>query len=245
MRVLLIEDDPVKAVRIPARLGREHWRCDVLPDGEDIERGELDYDIVLLEQGQGGDEVLRRLRRARIGLPVLMLATATDLDSRLAALGAGADDVLARPFDGRELVARMLAIVRRTNGHAEPAVCCGPIAVDLVRRCVTVTPDGGGAPVEVHLTRRQFGLVEVMAMRPGKVVTKEAFMSHLYDAEAGDEPDVKIIDVYICKIRQALRKVSPLAAECLVTSWGRGYLLQPPPRISQAGSVPVQLAAAA
>ena len=151
MRVLLVEDDVTTAASIKMMLGKENFICDTTDLGEDgLEIGKLyDYDIILLDlmlPDIDGYEVLRRLRAARVRTPILILSGLVELDHKLKGLGFGADDFLTKPFDRRELVARIQAIVRRSKGHSESTIRTGKLVVNLDTRVVSVDDQ------PVHLT---------------------------------------------------------------------------------------------
>jgi two-component system cell cycle response regulator CtrA len=227
MRVLLVEDDSATAASIELMLRSEGFICDTTDLGEDgLEIGKLypDLDVIVLDLGLpdiDGYEVLRRLRLAKVRTPVLILSGKSGIDDRVRSLGYGADDFVPKPVDSRELVARLQAIVRRSQGHATSVVEIGSLRIDLDHKTVE-TADG--APVA--LTRREFSLLEILALRKGQTVTKEAMMTQLYSAEADDEPEMKIIDVYVHKIRRKLEQAT--GERYIETVWGRGYALKTP-----------------
>jgi two-component system cell cycle response regulator CtrA len=237
MRVLLVEDDATTAASIKMMLGKENFMCDATDLGEDgLEIGKLykdDYDIILLDlmlPDIDGYEVLRRLRAARVRTPILILSGLGELDHKLKGLGFGADDFLTKPFDRRELVARIQAIVRRSKGHSESTIRTGKLVVNLDTRVVSV----GDQPV--HLTGKEYGILELLSLRKGTTLTKEMFLNHLYGGM--DEPELKIIDVFVCKLRKKLAQATG-GKHYIETVWGRGYVLRdpieaPPPVISAA-----------
>lgn len=224
MRVLLVEDDKATAKSIEMMLKSEGYICDCTDLGEDgLEIGKLyDYDIIILDlllPDIDGYEVLRRFRAAKIGTPILILSGLSTLDDKLKGLGFGADDYLTKPFDKRELIARIQAIVRRSKGHAESIIRTGNVAVNLDARTVEV----GGMPL--HLTGKEYGILELLSLRKGSTLTKEMFLNHLYGGM--DEPELKIIDVFVCKLRKKLAMAN--GGESLIeTVWGRGYVLRDP-----------------
>ena len=218
MRVLLIEDDTATAKAIELMLKSEDYVCDSTDLGEDgLDIGKLyDYDLIILDlmlPDIDGLEVLRRMRTAKVQTPILILSGLSQPDDKVKALTAGADDYLTKPFDKEELVARIQAIVRRTNGHSDAVVRTGGLSVNLNTRMVTVDEQ------LVYLTPREYSILELLALRKGSTLTKEMFLNHLYGGM--DEPDIKIIDVFICKLRKKLSAAS--RENYIETVWGRGY----------------------
>jgi two-component system cell cycle response regulator CtrA len=241
MRVLLIEDDSATAASIEMMLKSESFICDTTDLGEDgLEIGKLyDYDIIVLDlmlPDIDGYEVLRRLRAARVRTPILILSGMAELDNKIKGLGFGADDFLAKPFDRRELIARIQAIVRRAKGHSESVIRTGKLTVNLDSRTV----EADGAPL--HLTGKEYGILELLSLRKGTTLTKEMFLNHLYGGM--DEPELKIIDVFVCKLRKKL-SVSTGGDNYIETVWGRGYVLRDPPAAEVTASEPLKVAASA
>jgi two-component system cell cycle response regulator CtrA len=165
-----------------------------------------------------GYEVVRRLRSARIETPVLILSGLTRPQAKVRGFGMGADDYITKPFDQQELIARIQAIVRRAKGFSQPTLTVGPLTLNLGSREVLV--EGRN----VHLTGKEYAVLELLTLRKGVVLTKEAFLNHLYGGM--DEPEVKIIDVFICKLRKKLAQAG--ASDLIGTVWGRGYVLRDP-----------------
>ena len=224
MRVLLIEDDSSTAHSIELMLKSEGYICDTTDLGEDgLEIGKLyDYDIIILDlmlPDIDGYEVLRRLRSARVATPILILSGLAELDNKLKGLGFGADDYLTKPFDKRELIARIQAIVRRSKGHSDSVIRTGRMVVNLDTRTVDVD----GQPL--HLTGKEYGILELLSLRKGTTLTKEMFLNHLYGGM--DEPELKIIDVFVCKLRKKLAAATG-GDNYIETVWGRGYVLRDP-----------------
>ncbi len=224
MRILLVEDDTATAQSIEMMLRSESYVCDTTDMGEDgLEIGKLyDYDIIVLDlmlPDIDGYEVLRRLRAARVQTPILILSGLSGLDDKIKGLGVGADDYLTKPFDKRELVARIQAIVRRSKGHADSIIQTGKLKVNLDARSVEVNNQ------PLHLTGKEYGILELLSLRKGATLTKEMFLNHLYGGM--DEPAVKIIDVFVCKLRKKLSAATG-GDNYIETVWGRGYLLRDP-----------------
>ncbi|HKX09959.1 MAG TPA: response regulator transcription factor [Stellaceae bacterium] len=224
MRVLLVEDDSATAASIEMMLRAENFIVDTTDLGEDgLEIGKLyDYDIIILDlmlPDIDGYEVLRRLRAARVRTPILILSGLSELDHKIKGLGFGADDFLTKPFDRRELIARIQAIVRRAKGHSESVIRTGKLLVNLDSRTVEVD----GAPL--RLTGKEYGILELLSLRKGTTLTKEMFLNHLYGGM--DEPELKIIDVFVCKLRKKLSQATQ-GENYIETVWGRGYVLRDP-----------------
>jgi two-component system, cell cycle response regulator CtrA len=224
MRVLLVEDDSATAASIELMLRSEGFICDTTDLGEDgLEIGKLyDYDIIILDlmlPDIDGYEVLRRLRAARVRTPILILSGLGELDHKIKGLGFGADDFLTKPFDRRELIARIQAIVRRSKGHSESVIRTGKLVVNLDSHVVEVD----GQPL--HLTGKEYGILELLSLRKGTTLTKEMFLNHLYGGM--DEPELKIIDVFVCKLRKKLATATN-GENYIETVWGRGYVLRDP-----------------
>jgi two-component system cell cycle response regulator CtrA len=225
MRVLLVEDDSSVAKSIEMILKSEGYMVETTDLGEDAyELGKFyDYDIVILDlmlPDMHGYEVLKKLRADKVNVPILILSGLSELDSKIKGLGFGADDYLTKPFEKAELIARIKAIVRRSQGHAQSLIKIGELTVNLDSRTVDVK----GKPV--HLTGKEYGILELLALRKGTTLTKEMFLNHLYGGM--DEPEVKIIDVFICKLRKKI-EIAADGENYIETVWGRGYVLREPP----------------
>ena len=224
MRVLLVEDDPTTAKSIEMMLNSAGMVVDSTDLGEDgLEIGILyDYDIIVLDlmlPDIDGMEVLRRLRDARVQTPVLILSGLSESEQKVKGLGTGADDYLTKPFNKEELLARIQAIVRRSKGHAQSVIDTGRLTINLDSRAVEV--DGQS----IHLTGKEYGILELLSLRKGTTLTKEMFLNHLYGGM--DEPELKIIDVFICKLRKKLGAATG-GENYIETVWGRGYVLRDP-----------------
>lgn len=222
MRVLLIEDDSSTARSIELVLAAEGIICDTAEVGEEgVEIGRIyDYDIILLDlmlPDIDGYQVLLRLRSAKIKTPILILSGLSSVDQKIKGLGFGADDYLTKPFSRGELIARIQAIVRRSKGHSESVVRFDKVAINLDTRTLDVNG------TQVHLTNKEYAILELLAMRKGTVLTKEMFLNHLYSSM--DEPEIKIIDVFVCKLRGKLKQASG-GVDYIETVWGRGYMLK-------------------
>ena len=224
MRVLLIEDDASTARSVEMMLKVEGLVVDTAEFGEDgLEIGKLyDYDIILLDlmlPDMDGYEVLRQLRAARVTTPTLILSGLVEMDNKIKGLGIGADDYLTKPFDRRELLARIQAIVRRAHGHSETVIETGRLKVNLTAHVAEIDDK------PIHLTGKELGILELLSLRKGTTLTKEMFLDNL--SGGLDVPELKIIDVFVCKLRKKLSV--EMSGESLIhTVWGRGYVLRDP-----------------
>ncbi len=224
MRVLLVEDDASTAKSVELVMKSEGFVVDTTGLGEDgLEIGKLyDYDIIILDlmlPDIDGCEVLRRLRAARVNTPLLNLSGLTEPDQKIKGLSFGADDYLTKPFNMGELIARVHAVVRRSKGHSESIIRTGDLMVNINTHTVEVD----GQPL--HLTGKEYGILELLSLRKGTTLTKEMFLNHLYGGM--DEPNLKIIDVFICKLRKKLT-TSTGGDKYIRTVWGHGYVLRDP-----------------
>ena len=224
MRVLLVEDDPTTSKSIELMLTHANFNVYTTDLGEEgIDLAKLyDYDLILLDLNlpdMTGHEVLRQIRLARIDTPILILSGADDTENKLKGFGFGADDYLTKPFHRDELVARIHAIIRRSKGHSQSSIKTGRATVNLDAKTVDV--DGK----TVHLTGKEYQMLELLSLRKGTTLTKEMFLNHLYGGM--DEPELKIIDVFICKLRKKLSQATG-GENYIETVWGRGYVLRDP-----------------
>jgi two-component system cell cycle response regulator CtrA len=222
--ILVVEDEHAVARGLQYALQQEGYEVSLARSGEEgFEAATREApDLILLDvrlPGMDGFEVLRRLRAAGMKSPVLMLTARDEEVDKVIGLELGADDYLTKPFDKRELVARVQAIVRRSKGHAESLIRTGRLIVNLDARTVEVD----GQPL--HLTGKEYGILELLSLRKGTTLTKEMFLNHLYGGM--DEPELKIIDVFVCKLRKKLAQATE-GDNYIETVWGRGYVLRDP-----------------
>jgi len=224
MRVLLVEDDAATSKSIELMLKAEGMVVDTAALGEDgLEIGKLyDYDIIVLDlmlPDMDGYEVLKRLRLSKKDTPVLILSGLAETDKKIKGLGFGADDYLTKPFDKREFLARLQAIVRRSKGHAQSLIKTGRLTVNLDTQTANVDDE------PIKLTGKEYGILELLSLRKGSTLAKETFLNHLYGGI--DEPELKIIDVFVCKLRKKLSAATG-GQNYIETIWGRGYVLRDP-----------------
>jgi two-component system, cell cycle response regulator CtrA len=227
MRVLLIEDDSSIAQSIELMLKSESFNVYTTDLGEEgVDLGRLyDYDIILLDLNlpdMSGFEVLRSLRVSKVRTPILILSGLASIEHKVKGLGFGADDYMTKPFHKTELIARVHAIVRRSQGHAQSVVQTGDLSVNVDAKTVHINQVG------VNLTGKEYQMLELLSLRRGTTITKEMFLGQLYGGM--DEPEIKIIDVFICKLRKKLAVASG-GKDYIETVWGRGYLLREPEEV--------------
>ena len=226
MRVLLIEDDRAAARSVELMLTAEKFNVEITDAGEDgLDLAQAyAYDLILLDlnlKDISGIEVLRTLRRAKVQTPVIILTGSSEVAVKVNAFAGGADDYLVKPFHKDELTARLRAVIRRSSGLAESIITVGDVSLNIDSRTVMVN----GA--RVHLTGKEYQMLELLALRRGKTLHKDVFLTSLYGGM--DEPGGKIIDVFICKLRQKLAAVSD--RQHIETVWGGGYVMRDPDEI--------------
>ena len=228
MRALLVEDDETAAQGIGLILKSKNIICNLANTGEEaLELARhYDYDIILLDvllPDIDGYEVIRRLRAGRIETPVMILSGLGQPEAKVKALGLGADEFLTKPFNKAELLARIQAIVRRSNGYSQPTLRVGAVRLNLASREVRV------GNTELRLTGKERAVLELLFLRKGTLLRKETFIDHLYGGI--DEPATKIVDVFIHKLR---KKLTAAGADGLIsTMWGRGYMVREPDGMPQ------------
>ena len=224
MRLLLIEDDPTVTKSIELMLRSEDIDVQTTEMGQDgLDLGSVFlYDLILLDLNlpdMSGFDVLRSLRLGKIKTPVLILSGLNGIEQKVKGLGLGADDYLTKPFQSDELIARIRAILRRSGDQVELVIRCGDLTLKLDQKRAEM------GRRDVGLTTKEYRMLELLAMRQGTPITREMFLGHLYGGM--DEPDQKIIDVFICKLRKKLMQASG-GKDYIETIWGRGYVLRDP-----------------
>lgn len=222
MRILIIDRDRSFTQGLSFFFKNKGFQIDSAYFGEDgIELAKVyDYDSIITElvlPDVSGLDVLKRLRANNITTPILFLSSVAQVSKKLECFAAGADDYVVKPGDRNELFARILALIRRSRGYSQSAIRVGEMEVNLETKIVTVSGK------TLHLTGKEYALIELLCLRRGMTVTKEQFLNHLYGGM--DEPEMKIIDVFLCRIRNKIAKLSG-GNQYIQTAWGRGYILQ-------------------
>lgn len=221
MRILLVEDDQVLSDTLTQALRQSGYALDAVADGAsaDAALGQDGFDLVILDLGLpllDGTQVLKRLRARKSHIPVLILTARDSLDDRVSGLDIGADDYLTKPFDLLELEARIRALIRRRHGVSDTRIGHGPLSYDTVDKCATAN----GRVLD--LSARETGLLEILLLRAGRVVSKDQLAESLYGWD--DEVGENAIEVGIHRLR---RKLEPVGIT-IRTVRGLGYLLDKP-----------------
>jgi two-component system, cell cycle response regulator CtrA len=226
VQILVVENNAVAAKSLELSLTGEGHTVYVTDTGEDAVdmAGLYDYDAILLSMELSdipGLDVLRALRLRKVRSPVIMLGASADVETKVATLAAGADDYLTKPFHKAELTARLTAVVRRSRGQADSVIRTGAIALDLAARRAEVS----GVPI--HLTPSEYKMLELFSLRKNHAISKEQCLNHLYNGQS--EPEAKIIDVFVCKLRKKIAAAAPDGDSQIETVWGGGYMLRDAP----------------
>jgi two-component system OmpR family response regulator len=227
MRILLVEDDEALSLGISRAFEREGWRVDVLGDGQQAMAEGLagQYDVAVLDLGlprRDGMEVLRHWRSRGARLPVLLLTARDELSDRVQGLNAGADDYLAKPFDVPELVARLRALKRRSDGRIDEVIMVGELTLDLAHRELMYRGE------RVRMSPREIALTQLLMQRAGRVVPKESIIGTLSSWEADFSENS--VEVYVHRLRKRFAELGVV----IKTVRGFGYVLEAAP----AGAVP-------
>ncbi|MXV35200.1 MULTISPECIES: response regulator transcription factor [unclassified Saccharibacter] len=224
MRVLIAESDLFISSPLIRMLRNASYTVDHATSGSDTINmlKYYDYDLLITEmslEDMEGHDIIRQIRRAQITTPIMVISTLMQPQAKVMAFAAGADDYVIKPYDNDELLARVQALMRRAHGFAEPRIKVGPLELDLSSRMISI--DGQF----LHLTSKEYAIMELLIVRRGAILTKDTFLNHLYGGI--DEPEMKIIDVFICKLRRKLQRFG--AGHMITTVWGRGYILAEEP----------------
>jgi two-component system, OmpR family, response regulator len=222
MRLLVVEDDPTIASFLVKGLQEAGFAVDAAADGtRGLQLASTEpYDAAVLDlmlPGRDGLSVLEELRRRRVATPVLILSAKRSVDDRVRGLQAGGDDYLTKPFAFSELLARIQALIRRSQGVTEPTrLSAADITMDLVTRKV----ERGGRPIE--LRPREFALLEYLMRNAGRVVSKTMIMEHVFDYSF--DPRTNVVDVLVFRLREKIDR--GFDAKRIQTVRGIGYVLQ-------------------
>ncbi len=222
MRIMFIEQDGPGARTVAEDLRAGGFELVIAGSAEQALSlaGASDFDLILLDVGSraSASDVVQRIRLARVRTPILLAAPTDRLVEVVRALSVGADDYVTLPMRRDELSQRLAAVVRETGVRSRQIVRVGKLRIDLERRSLEVNGE------RVHLTGKEFQMLELLALKRGQTVTKDMFLDHLYGGAY--EPVLKIIDVFICKLRKKLTAAT--GENYIETIWGRGYVMRDP-----------------
>jgi two-component system, cell cycle response regulator CtrA len=180
-----------------------------------------DYDLILTDLHLAdmlGNDMIRLARAAGSSIPSIILAGRPTVQTLVKALNDGADDFISLPADPDEILARMRAVVRRSQGHYASSLYVGTAELSLSKHEVRVNGR------KLSITRKEFAVLELLFMKQGSIVNKGTFLNHLYTGV--EEPEMKTVDVLICRLRKKL--VAAGAPNLIETVWGCGYILHDP-----------------
>jgi two-component system response regulator PhoP len=222
VRICVIEDEPALREQLAAALRHAGHTVDAAADGTEglYALREFGADLAIVDLGLPGIAGLELIRRARtegLRLPILILTARDRWQDKVAALDAGADDYVTKPFQVEEVLARVQALIRRAAGYADPVLRAGPVALDTRTQAVTVA----ARPVE--LTSFEYRLLEYLMLRAGQVVSKSELTDKLYEHDS--ERDSNTIEVFVGRLRRKLDPEDRLRP--IETLRGRGYRLHP------------------
>jgi DNA-binding response OmpR family regulator len=221
MRVLLVEDHKPLRRALKQGLEEEGFAVDVAADGEegDFKARTAEYDVIILDlmlPKIDGLTLLQKWRHDGVKAHILVLTARGGIEDKVKGLDLGADDYLTKPFELEELIARLRALIRRHHQVKDPLVRIFDLEIDTAARGVR------RAGQTIHLTPREFALLEFLAFHRGKVVTRSMIWEHLYDEQ--DENTSNVVDVYIRYLRNKIDK--GFNPPLIQTRWGEGYLLR-------------------
>lgn len=222
MRLLIVEDEKGVAKRVQAACVSGGVNCHKAETGaEALQMLKVyDYEIIILDlmlPDLDGFEILSRIRTIKNTTPILVLSGLSATDDKVKCLTMGADDYLTKPFSKTELMARISAIVRRTSGHSSSVITVGPLEVNVKKRSVKIFGR------EMSLTSKEYAILELLVLKKGSILAKETFLNHIYGGM--DEPEIKIVDVFVCKLRKKMSDMSG-GLNFIETVWGRGYTIR-------------------
>ena len=222
MRLLVVEDEVDISRRIEAACASDGLNCHTAETGaEALEMTQIyDYAAIILDillPDICGFDIISRLRAINDNTPILILSGLSSTEDKVKSLTMGADDYITKPFSKSELLARVYAIIRRAAGHSSSLIKIGPLEINIKQRKVAIYG------TELILTSKEYAILELLAMKRGSVLAKETFLNHIYGGM--DEPELKIVDVFICKLRKKITNLTG-GINLIETVWGRGYTIR-------------------
>ena len=219
MRILLSEDEPRVAHFIIKGLREQGYAVDNAQDGEAALYKICinEYDLIILDvmlPRKNGFEVCNELRRTGVKTPILMLTARDTIEDRVKGLDSGADDYLSKPFDFKELLARVRALLRRAKDLRPETLAVADLVLNPANHNVT------RAGISIRLTAKEYSLLEFFMLREGKIVNRNEIAEHVWDENF--DPFSNVIDVYVRRLR---RKIDEGFDQPLIhTRRGEGYI---------------------
>lgn len=221
MKLLFAEDDPDVSRSVTALLTRSHYSVDPVYNGNDALTylTDGDYDACIMDimmPGMNGDEVVRKARAAGSQVPVIMLTAMGEVEDRINGLDAGADDYLAKPFDGGELLARIRALLRRHESYSPDVVTYGDLTLNRSTFALSCHEKS------VSLSNKSFQMMEMLMLSPGRIISVDEFMQHIWGWDS--ESEINVVWVNISTLRKQLSAMDSKTAIKVVR--GAGYRLE-------------------
>ena len=221
MKLLFAEDDPDVSRSVTALLTRSHYSVDPVSNGYDaltyLTGGDYDACIMdIMMPGMNGDEVVRKARAAGSQVPVIMLTAMSEVEDRINGLDAGADDYLAKPFDGGELLARIRALLRRHESYSPDVVTYGDLTLNRSTFALSCHEKS------VSLSNKSFQMMEMLMLSPGRIISVDEFMQHIWGWDS--ESEINVVWVNISTLRKQLSSMDSKTAIKVVR--GAGYRLE-------------------
>jgi DNA-binding response OmpR family regulator len=203
MRILLIEDNVRLASGLKTILTKDGYAVDIIHDGQDAINilDYQEYDLLLLDLGLpgiDGIEILKKIRKNNTNIPVIIISARHKLDQRVLGLETGADDYISKPFDIQEVVARVHALLRRSQQKGQVTIKLGDITFNTTTR--ELNQDG----IRIHLSKRELSVFEYLISQVNVVLSKENISEHVGNFD--DEFTSHAIETYISRLRKKLGK---------------------------------------
>jgi len=225
VRILIVEDESQAAAILAMGLREQGYQPEIAGDGEralTLVQNNA-YDLVILDvilPGRDGFSVCRELRHAGYDMPILMLTARDAVHDRVTGIDQGADDYIVKPFEYRELLARVRALLRRSDAPYREEIRVGDLRIDRLARKV----ERGGAAID--LSPKEYAFLEYMALRAGELVTRDDLSEHVWDEDYN--VFTNLVEVYILRLRRKID--SGRALKLIRTRRGEGYVLSGDPR---------------
>lgn len=218
MRILVVEDDKKVGAFLQRGLREEQYAVDLCRDGAEAvyEAQTHSYDVIILDimlPGKDGFSVCRELREHSVLTPILMLTAKDSLDDKIIGLSEGADDYLTKPFSFEELLARIRALLRRSQDYKTGVLKVGDLTLDPLRRVVN------RAGKTILLTGKEYALLEYLMRNRGRVVSQSMIIEHVWDRNY--EGTSNVVNVYISHLREKIDKKGKV--KLIKTLRGHGY----------------------